>query len=211
MKTPPSGMRPRVASLFELAEAVGLFYGAKGTEDAIEEFRDVAQDYRHVAKAEGQVAWLTYVLRLLLTCPILLQRPLGLEWVTDDLQWALRYRKLSPDVNRDFWEAMKKVRGLLPRGRPGDKARDLFRYEWLFNIMYPVTTHPELGLVRTKKRVSKTKAVTELADMEERWTGRRPDERVIWKSLERVETHIGKLKAQLEIARTNQAVRARKP
>lgn len=77
--------------------------------------------------------------------------------------------------------------------------------------MYPVTTHPKLGLVRTKKRVSKTKAVTELADMEERWTGRRPDERVIWKSLERVEDDVGKLQAQSEIARTNQAVRAVKP
>lgn len=211
MKTPHGRTRPRVVNLFELAEAVGLFYGMKGVEAAIEEFREIAQDYRHVAKAEGQVAWLTYVLRLLFTCPVLLQRPSGLEWVTDDLQWALRHRKLSPEVNRDFWKAMKEVRGVLPGGRPGDKARDLFRSEWLLNIMYPMTTHPKLGLVRTKKRVSKTKAVTELADIEERWTGRRPDERVIWKSLERVETHIGKLKAQLEIACTNQALRAKKP
>jgi hypothetical protein len=67
-------------------------------------------------------------------------------------------------------------------------------------------------LVRTKQRVSKTKAVTELADLEEGWHGRSPDLlREIWRSLERVETYIGKLKAQLEIARTNQAVRARKP
>ena len=210
MKKQSGGRRPRVVSLFELAEAVGLFYGAKGAKAAIEEFREIAQDVRHVAKAEGQVAWLTYVLRLLFTCPVLLQRPSGLEWVTDDLQWALRTRKLSPEVNRDLWKAMKKVRGLLSRGRPGNKARDFFRYEWLLNIMYPVTTHPKLGLVRTKKSVSKTKAVTDLADMEERWTGRRPDERVIWKSLERVEDDVGKLQAQLEIASTNQAVRARK-
>jgi hypothetical protein len=201
-----------VGDLFELAEAVWLFYGTKGADAAIEEFRDIVQGYRHVAKTQGQVAWLTYVLRLLLACPVLLQRLPGLEWVTDDLQWALQHRKLRPDVNRDFWEAMKKVRGLLPPGRPGDKARDFFRYEWVVNQMYYVTTHPKLGLVRTKKRVSKTKAVTELADMEEQWYGRRPDLlREIWRSLQRVETYVGKLKAQLEIARTNQAGRARKP
>ena len=112
MKTPRGGTKPRVGSLFELAEAVGLFYGTKGADAAIETFRDVAQDYRGVAKAEGQVAWLTYVIRLLLTCPLLLQRPPGLEWVTDDLQWALRHRQLRPDVDRDFWESVKTVRGM---------------------------------------------------------------------------------------------------
>jgi hypothetical protein len=107
---------------------------------------------------------------------------------------------------------MRKVRGLLPRGRPGDKARDFFRYEWVMNHMYYVTTHPELVLVRTKKRVSKNKAVTELAAMEEHRDGRRPDLlREIWRSLQRVEDYIGKLQAQLESARTNRAVRARKP
>src|SRR5438309_319638 len=170
MKTPRSRTGPTVGNLFELAEAVGLFYGTKGSKAAIEEFRDIVREYRHVAKKESQVAWLSYVLRLLLTCPVLLQRPSGLEWVTDDLQWALRHRKVRPDVNRDFWDAMKKVRGLLPRGLPGDKARDFFRYEWVLNHMYYVTTHPKLGLVRTKKRVSKTKAVTELTDMEARWS-----------------------------------------
>lgn len=212
MKTPRSRTSPTVGNLFELAEAVGLFYGTKGVDAAIEEFRDVAQDYRHVAKKQSQVAWLTYVIRLLLTCPMLLQRPSGLEWVTDDLQWALRHRKVRPDVNRDFWEAMKKVRGLLTRGHPGDKARDFFRFEWVLHQMYYVTTHPELGLVPTKKRVSKTKAVTELADMEERWYGQRPDLlREIWRSLQRVENYIGTLQAQLERARTNRAMRARKP
>jgi hypothetical protein len=66
--------------------------------------------------------------------------------------------------------------------------------------------------VRTTKRVSKTKAVTELADVEEQWYGRRPDLlREIWRSLQCVEDYVGKLQAQLELARTNVAVRARKP
>jgi len=109
-------------------------------------------------------------------------------------------------VNRDFWDAMKKVRGQLTRGRPGDKARDFFRYEWVLNHMYYVTTHPKLGLVRTKKRVSKTKAVTELTDMEARWSIRRSDVREIWKSLQRVEAYVERVQAQLERARTNMAV-----
>lgn len=211
MKRQSGRTRPTVGNLFELAEAVELFYGTKGADAAIEEFRDVAQDYRQVAKKQGQVAWLTYVLRLLLTCPMLLQRPTGLEWVTDDLQWALRHRKVRPDVDRDFWEAVKKVRGLLSRGRPGNKARDFFRYECVLNLMYPVTTHPELGLVRTKQRVNKTKAVTELADMEEQRYGRRPDLRELWRSLQRVDDYVEKRQAQLERARTNVAERARKP
>ena len=211
MKTPCGGTRPRAGNFFELAEAVGLFYGTKGTDAAIEEFRDVAQDCRREAKAQGQVAWLIYVLRLLLTCPLLLQRPPGLEWVTDDLQWALRHRQLRPDVDRDFWKAVTTVRRMMvTRGRPRDKAWEFFRYEWMVNLMHPVTTDPEFGLVRTKKRVNKTTAVTELADVEERWSGRRPDEREIWRSLQRVEAYVERLQAQLEIARTNLAVRTRK-
>jgi hypothetical protein len=215
MKTPRGGTRPRVRELFELAEAVELFYGTKGADAAIEELRDVLQAYRHVVKKQSQkakshVAWLTYVLRLLLICPVLLQRPSGLEWVTDDLQWALRHRKVRPDVDRDFWEAVRKVRGLLTRGRPGNKARDFFRYEWVLNLMYPVTTDPEFGLVRTKQRVNKTKAVTELADIEERWHGRRPDLREIWRSLQRVEAYVEKLQVQLHIARTNLAGRTQR-
>ena len=120
MKTPRGGARPRVGSLFELAEAVGLFYGTEDAKAAIEEFREIAQDYRRVAKKEGQVAWFTYVLRLLLACPVLLQRPSGLEWVTDDLQWALRHRKLRPDVNRDFWDAVKKSAGTAYPRPPGE-------------------------------------------------------------------------------------------
>jgi hypothetical protein len=205
MKTPRGGTRPTVGDIFELAEAVELFYGTKGADAAIEEFQDVAQDYRRLTKARGQVAWLTYVIQLLLACPVLLQRPSGLEWVTDDLQWALRHRKVRPDVDRDFWEAVNKVRGLLTRGRPGNKARDFFRYEVVLNLMYPVTTDDERGLVRTKKRVNKTKAVTELADMEEQWHGRRPDLRVIWRSLQRVDDYVESLQAQLERARTNRA------
>jgi len=82
----------------------------------------------------------------------------------------------------------------------------------VLNLMHPVTTDPELGLVRTTKRVSKTRAVAELADLEEQRDGRRPDLlREIWRSLQRVDDYVETLQAQLERARTNQAVRAREP
>ncbi len=75
----------RAGDLFALAEAVSLLYGHDEAEGVIEEFRDVAESYRGVTQAQGQVEWLTYVLRLLLACPVLLSRPPGFEWVTDDL------------------------------------------------------------------------------------------------------------------------------
>jgi hypothetical protein len=59
--------------------------------------------------------------------------------------------------------------------------------------------------------VNKTKAVNELTDMEGQWHGLRPDLRVIWKSLQRVENYVENLQAQLERARTNMAEGARKP
>ena len=65
--------------LYRLAEAVSLLYGQPSAEAAIEELRDVAHDYRLHTKREGQVEWLTFVLRLVLTCPVLLSRPRGLE------------------------------------------------------------------------------------------------------------------------------------
>ncbi len=55
------------------------------------------------------------MLRLLLTCPVLLSRSLSLEWVTDDLQVMLYQRLVNPTVDRDSWKAMAKIRGLAAR------------------------------------------------------------------------------------------------
>lgn len=78
--------------------------------------------------------------------------------------------------------------------------------------MYPVTTHSKLGLVRTKKRMSKTKALNELVEMEVRWDGQELELKIrgIWRSLERVEAYVEKLRVQLPIVRTNRAVEPRK-
>ena len=186
--------------LYRLAEAVALLYGQPGAEAAIEELRDVAHDYRILTKQEGQVEWLTFVLRLVLTCPVLLSRPHGLEWVTDDLQVVLSQRWVNPAVDRDFWLAMAKVRELAARQRPASKEKDFFRFMMVMEIMHPVTTDPEKGLVRVRG-CNKTQAVLTLADMEERRCGRRPDLADIWRSLRRVKDYAARLHEQVERAK----------
>ncbi len=74
--------------------------------------------------------------------------------------------------------------------------------------MYPLTRHPTLGMVRTKKKqMSKTKAVTEAAEIEKERTGRRPEESEIWRSLRYVDDQLERLHTQLEIARAHHAIR----
>ena len=195
--------------LYRLAEAVSLLYGQPNAEAVIEELRDVAQDYRFLAKREGQVEWLTFVLRLVLTCPVLLSRPRGLEWVTDDLQVVLSQRGVNPAVDRDFWKAMATVRELVARQRPASKEKDFFRFWMVQEIMHPVTTDPEKGLVRVRG-CNKTQAVMTLAEMEERRCGRRPDLADIWRSLRRVKDHATRLLEQVERAKRVRAAASQK-
>ncbi len=182
--------------LYRLAEAVSLLYGQPGAEAAIGELQDVAHDYRRLKKREGQVEWLTYVLRLVLTCPVLLTRPRGLEWVTDDLLWAFSQRRVNPAVDRDFWQAMATVRKLAARQRVASKETDFFRFQMVQDIMHPWTTDSDKGLVRVR-RGSKTKAVTTLVEMEERRLGRTVDPAEIWRSLRRVKDYATRLHEQV--------------
>ncbi|MEE8141679.1 MAG: hypothetical protein V3T77_01125 [Planctomycetota bacterium] len=197
MKAKPKEPRRVPGDLFALAEAVSLLYGYAGTEGVTEEFQEIAGDYRTLKKSEGQEEWLMYILQLLLACPVLLERPAGLEWVTDDLQWALQHRKWDPEVDRDFWRALSKVRELLTRGRPGSRAKDLLRHQMVYGMMNPITTVPGKGLARTKG-INKTAAVEKVADLEERIYGRKPEQRVIWRSLRRVDQYLAKIGAQVE-------------
>lgn len=98
------------------------------------------------------------MLRLVLTCPVLLSRSLSLEWVTDNLQVVLSQCLVNPTVDRDFWKAMAKVRELAARQRPANKEKDFFRFRMVMEIMHPVTTDPEKGLVRVRG-CNKTQAV----------------------------------------------------
>ena len=188
---------------------MALLYGQPGAEAAIEELRDVAPDYRFLTKRTGQVEWLTFVLRLVLTCPVLLSRPRGLEWVTDDLQAVLSQRGVNPVVDRDFWKAMAKARELVARQRPASKEKDLFRFWMVMEIMHPVTTDPEKGLMRVRG-CNKTQAVMTLAEMEERRCGRRPDLADIWRSLRRVKAHATRLLEQVERAKRVRAAASQK-
>jgi len=189
MKTKPTAPIRRGGSLWDLAEAVGCLFGTPAAEAATDLFRELAQEYRCIVRGHGRVDWLKYLLQLVLSCPVLLQRPPGFEWVTDDLRSVLHTRKFNQDVDRDFWRAMKQVHAMSTKGRPRNKARDWFRCEWVYNCMCPVTTSAKYGLIRTKG-MTKSQAVVKVADMEERWYGRRPDVREIWRSLKRVEQYL---------------------
>src|SRR5687768_15129442 len=103
---------------FELGEAVDAVYGTKGGEAAVERFRQEVERHRKRLRKRNQLDWMVYIIRLVLTCPMLLLRPIGLEGVVDDLRWSLIHRRLSKDVDRDFWLALAEVRKFLTAGRP---------------------------------------------------------------------------------------------
>ena len=182
---------------FDLAEAVAAFYGSKWGEAAVERFCQEVERHRKRLRKRNQLDWMVYVIRLVLTCPLLLERPHRLECVADDLRWFLNNRGINKDVDRDFWMALAEVRKFLPAGRPVSRGRDFLRYQLVHAMMNQVTTHPEKGLVRVKG-MSKTEAVEEMAELEQRKSGKEVSDRDIYRSLERVEAYLSKIKEQLE-------------
>ena len=113
--------------------------------------------------------WFVYVLRLILTCPALLERQSGLEWVIEDFKQILLLRKLRWDFDNDFWEAVQVVRGKLRGGRPHRRDRDYLRHMLVHSKM-------------RREGMSKTKAVEALCEFEGS-----DDIRGMWRSLHRVE------------------------
>lgn len=182
---------------FELAEVVAALYGSKWGEAPVERFRQEVERYRTRFRKRNQLDWMVYVLRLVITCPVLLERLPGLACVVDDLQWFLIHRRIHKDVDRDFWMALAEARKFLPAGPPVSRGRDFLRYQLIDAMMNPVTTDPEKGLVRVNG-MSKTEAVAEMAELERRKSGREVSPRGIYRSLEWVEKYLAKLKAQVE-------------
>lgn len=182
---------------FDLAEVVAACYGSKWGEAAVERFRQDVERYRTRLRKRNQLDWMVYVLRLVLTCPVLLERLHGLECVADDLQWCLNNRLVSKDVDRDFWMALAEARKFLPAGRPVSRGQDFMRYQLIHAMMNQVTTDPGKGLVIVKG-MSKTEAVEEMAELERRRSGGEVSAREIYRSLEWVEQYLAKLKAQME-------------
>ena len=134
-----------------------------------ERFRKAGQAYMESIKDQPRVVWLTYLLHLLLACPPLLDRPTGFEWVLNQVQWELYYRKKNLSADRDFWAAFDKVRIAMRRGRPPDKPQDYLRYERVKTLM-------------KEQGISKTRAIELLATEE----GSGGKTCVIWKSFARV-------------------------
>lgn len=177
--------------LFDLAEAVAAFYGTKWGEAAGERFRQDAERYRDRVHKRSRLEWMVYVIRLVVTCPILLERPRGLEWVVADLRWILNNRRIHKDVDQDFWMAMDEVRTFFTIGRPVSRGRDFLRHQLIHAMMNQVTTDPEKGIVQVEG-MSKSEAVEHLADLEE------VSPREIYRSLKWVENYLDKIRSQLE-------------
>ncbi len=186
-------------SHFELAEAVAAFYDTEWGIAAVERFRNDAAFYRTRLRNRTQLDWMTYVVRLVMTCPVLLTRPpglVGLEWVFEDFYWIVRHRGLSPRVDQDFWGAIEGVRARLPKGHHITKGRDTLRYQLVYAMMNPVTTDPVKGLVRVQG-MSKSEAVAHQVELEQNKSHKPVSERAIYRSLERVEEYLKKIRAQL--------------
>jgi hypothetical protein len=167
MKTRPKTLSE--AEIIKLADDLALVFWLPGSEVRKTQLRKEAQAYWETIKDQPRVLWLPYVLRLLLTCPPLFDRPTGFEWILNQVQWELYYRKANQSADRDFWAAVKQVRRAMRRGRPSDKARDYFRHERVKALM-------------KERGITKTRAVGLLADLE----GLSQTTRAIWKSLAQV-------------------------
>lgn len=157
------------AGIIKLADGLALEFWLPGAAAKRERFRKAAQAYMETIKDQPRVVWLSYLLRLLLACPPLLDRPTGFEWVLNQVQWELYYRIKNRSADRDFWDAFDNVRSAMRLGRPSDKAHDYRRYERVKELM-------------KEQRISKTQAVELLAADE----GPRRDIRGIWRALARV-------------------------
>jgi hypothetical protein len=132
--------------------------------------------------------WTAFLLRLILACPRILSRPPDFEWVMDDLEWILARRKFDPAIDRDFWEALKRVRGPIRTGHPRNRALDYFRFETVETHINPPA--PLKGIVAI---CGKEEALRRTADIEEQCLGTRPHERVVRRSYDRVKQELSEL------------------
>jgi hypothetical protein len=129
---------------------------------------------------EYRKEWFTYVIRLVTTCPPLLESPPGFEWVMEDLRQILALRKLNPEIDRDFWCAIGKVRGKLRPSKPKRRDKDYYRAMRISHMV-------------KNEGLSKTRAVENLAEEEARYARSKKvtdqianKQREIWESLKKV-------------------------
>ena len=191
-KLSPKKPRPLDHEFFQFAELVALVFDRPDAAHLRAQLFHKATTLRNKYYPRDiedrwatKTKWTAFLLRMILTFPRILSRPPDFEWVMDDLEWILTRRKFHPGYDRDFWDAVDRIRGPLRTGHPGDKGLDYFRYETVQSLMSPP---PQLtDLVETS---AKSEAIERAADMEENLFGDRPHKRVIYRSLERVESEL---------------------
>ena len=139
---------------------------------------------------------LTFLLGLLFTCPQILSRPEGFEWVLQDLEMVLFIRRLDPPSDQVFENAMNTARIRSRVGPPKDKALEYFRYATIKMMMNPSAVLPGVKGKKTKmkkKQMSITKAVGHVAEMEMRLLDGKGGTRSIWTAQKRVKQFMRKL------------------
>ena len=161
--------------LFQLADALsGCFWLPTAAEDQAR-LHTLAWRHWEQVKSQERVLWLSYLLRLLLTCPPLFGEPAGFEWIMQHVRWELEFRKYNPSADKDFWDALKTVKGKMRRGRPPDKGRDIDRAL-------------SVGHLMREQGVNKTQAVERLTELVSAQSDEgKEDVSAVWKSLERFE------------------------
>lgn len=139
---------------------------------------------------------LTFLLALLFTCPQILSRPAGFEWVLQDLAMVLFIRRLDPPSDQVFENAMNTARIRSRVGPPKDKALEYFRYATVKMMMNPSAVLSGVKAKKTKmkkKQMTITKAVGHVAEMEMRLLDGKGGTRSIWTAQKRVKQFMRKL------------------
>ena len=166
--------------LYTLADTLAFTFSLPGAEPDRRRLQTLAWAHWQRVKVQPRVVWLTYLLRLSLTCPPLLDGPPGFEWIPQALRWELYYRKANRSADRDFWIAVSQVRAAVRQGRPSNKARDYLRHQRVVALM------KDEGL-------NQTQAVNRLVELRE-GSG---DARAIWRSLAQVKKELTRHRALL--------------
>jgi hypothetical protein len=131
----------------------------------------------------------TFLLAFLFTCPQILSRPTGFEWVLRDFEKVLFARRLDPPSDQKFEKAMNKARTRSRVGPPKDKALEYFRYATITELMNPSLVIPGVKA----KKLNKTKAVEFVATMETRLVNGTGETRSIWRAHKRVKRFMQQL------------------
>lgn len=206
----------QVSYVFGLSEAAGLKEQLRQDAEVYRDWLHIQQHLKDEAyqaslgkdeKGRRRVAYgigaqrshpgpesLTFLLALLFTCPQILSRPAGFEWVLQDLEKVLVARRLDPGTNRMFVKVMNKARTRSRVRPPKDKALEYFRYATINELMNPSVVIPGV----TAKKLNKTKAVEFVAEIENRHFGGSAGVSSIWKAYKRADRFFRQLRTRVQ-------------